>query len=103
MDILHFTPGSLDPDNVRHHGTSVHMPLASGNGDFEISCLYLAPGSQIAIPPGRHAQLLLVVNGKFETAFTLGPRLDPAFARQLSVIVDLVGMDGPPPAFTEIE
>jgi hypothetical protein len=78
MDILHFTPGSFDPDNVRRHGTVAHMPMASGNGDFDISCLYLAPGSQIAVPPGRYAQLLLVVNGKLEATFEHRLRLEPS-------------------------
>jgi hypothetical protein len=78
MDVLHFTPGSLDPDNVCRHGTVAHMPLASGSGEFEISCLYLAPGGQIAVPPGRHAQLLLVVNGKSEATFPQGLRLEPS-------------------------
>jgi hypothetical protein len=78
MDILHFTPGSLDPDNTRRHRTVAHMPLASGNGDFDISCLYLAPGGQIAVPPVRHAQLLLVVNGKFEATFAHGLWLEPS-------------------------
>jgi hypothetical protein len=78
MDILHFTPGSLEPDNARRHGTVAHMPLASGKGDFDISCLYLAPGSQIALLPGRHAQLLLVVNGKLEAIFAHGLLLEPS-------------------------
>lgn len=30
MDILHFTPGSLDTDGARRHGAVAHMPLASG-------------------------------------------------------------------------
>jgi hypothetical protein len=78
MDILHLTPGSLDPENVRRHGTAAHMPLASGSGEFDISCLYLPPGGQIAVPPARHAQLLLVVNGKFEATFPHGLRLEPS-------------------------
>jgi hypothetical protein len=32
MQAIHFTPGTLDPDNVRRHGTVAHMPLASGRG-----------------------------------------------------------------------
>jgi hypothetical protein len=54
------------------------MRLASGNGEFDISCLYLAPGGQIDVAPGRHAQLLLVVNGKFEATFPHGLRLEPS-------------------------
>jgi hypothetical protein len=78
MDILHFTPGSLDPDNVRRHGTMAHMPLAGGHGEFEVSCLSLSPGSQIVVPPGRQAQLLLVVNGKLQATFPHGLRLEPS-------------------------
>jgi hypothetical protein len=77
MDILHFTPGSLDPDNVRRHGTVAHMPLASGEGEFELSCLYLSPGGQIAVAPANHVQLLLIVNGRAEAAFLNGVRPNP--------------------------
>ncbi len=78
MDILHFTPGSLDPDNVRRRGTVAHLPLASGDGDFELSCLYLSPGGQIAVAPAQHAQLLLVVNGRTEARFPNGLLLKPS-------------------------
>jgi hypothetical protein len=77
MDIVHFTPGSLEPDNVRRHGTVAHMPLASGQGDFEVSCLYLSPGGHIAVAPANHAQLLLIVNGRAEATFPNGMRLTP--------------------------
>jgi hypothetical protein len=63
MNILHFTPGSLDPDHARR-GTIAHMALASGSGEFQASCLYLAPGGQIAVEPTTQGRLLLVVNGK---------------------------------------
>jgi len=78
MDILHFTPGSLDPDNVRRHGTVAHMPLASGQGELELSCLHLSPGGHIAVPPVQHAQLLLIVNGRAEATFPNGMRLNPS-------------------------
>jgi hypothetical protein len=77
MDILHFTPGSLDPDNVRRHGTIAHMPLASGQGELDLSCLYLSPGGHIAVAPARYAQLLLIVNGRTEATFPNGMRLNP--------------------------
>jgi hypothetical protein len=69
MQVIHFTPGTLDPENFRRHGTVAHMPLASGNGEFEVSCLYVAPGGSVAVEPKRHPQLLLVVNGKAKTLF----------------------------------
>ena len=56
MEILHFTTGSLDPNNVRRHGTVANMPLASGQGHMDLSCLYLSPGVQIAVAPANHAQ-----------------------------------------------
>jgi hypothetical protein len=40
------------------------MTLASGSGEFQASCLYLAPGGQIAVEPTSQGRLLLVVNGK---------------------------------------
>jgi hypothetical protein len=52
------------------------MSLASGSGEFDISCLYLAPGGHIAVPPGSHAQLLLVDNGKLEATFPHGLHLE---------------------------
>lgn len=78
MEIIHFTPGSLDADNVRRGGTTAHMPLVSGDGEFDVSCLYLAADSQIAVAPGKHAQLLLVVNGKLHATFPHGLRLEPS-------------------------
>jgi hypothetical protein len=79
MQAIHFTPGALDPQNVRRHGTVAHMPLASGHGEFEVSCLYVAPGGSIAVEPKRHPQLLLVVNGKAETLFSSpSVRLEPS-------------------------
>ena len=78
MNILHFTPGSLDPDNVRRHGTVAHMPLAFGSGKFDISCLYLSHGGKIAVPPAHQTQLLLVVNGRLQATFPNGLRLEPA-------------------------
>jgi hypothetical protein len=89
MDIIHFTPGALDPENVRCRGTAAHMPLVSGHGEFDISCLYLAPGGQIAVPPARHAQLLLVVNGKLHARCS-GPQL----LLELSAGVGLLLKDG---------
>jgi len=70
MQVVHFTPGTLDPDNVWRHGTVAHMPLASGSGEFEVSCLYVAPDGTIAVEPKRHPQLLLIVNGEARTLFS---------------------------------
>jgi hypothetical protein len=66
MDILHFT-----------HGTVAHMPLASGMGELELSCLYLSPVGQITVPPTQQSQLLLIVNGRAEATFSNGMRLNP--------------------------
>src|ERR1700722_2365598 len=79
MQVIHFTPGTLDPENVRRYGTVAHMALASGHGEFEVSCLYVAPGGSIAVEPKRHPQLLLMVNGKAETLFSSpSVRLEPS-------------------------
>jgi hypothetical protein len=77
MDIVHFTPGSLDPENVRKNGTAAIMPLASGNGKIAISCLYLSPRGRISVPPTGHSQLIMTVNGKAQSTFPKGfsPRL----------------------------
>ncbi len=45
------------------------MALASGSGEFQASCLYLAPGGQIAVEPTSQGRLLLVVNGKASATF----------------------------------
>jgi hypothetical protein len=53
MEVIHFTPGSLDPENVRRHGAVAHLPLVTGQGEWQMSCLYLAPGGSIAVSPAR--------------------------------------------------
>jgi hypothetical protein len=78
MQMIHFTPGSLDPENVRRHGTVAHLPLANGEGKFEVSALYLAPGGQIKVPPENYYQLLLVVNGRADTLYSCGLRSEVA-------------------------
>jgi hypothetical protein len=72
MDILHFTPGSLDPENPRRHGTVAHMALASGSGELEVSCLYLAPQGRIVVEPSAHPHLLLLVSGRMTATFPYG-------------------------------
>lgn len=76
MDIIHFTPGALDSENVQRHGFVAHMPLAAGAGELELSCLYLAPGGGVAVPRARGAQLLLFVNGKAAAHFDNGMLLE---------------------------
>ena len=76
MQVLHFTPGCLDPDGFRKKGTVAAMPLAASNGESEISCLYLAPGSSIAVPPAPYAQLYLVVNGRVTGTFDHSVRIE---------------------------
>jgi hypothetical protein len=77
MDIVHFTPVSLDPDNALRPKAAAILPMASGKSDSEISCLYLSPGGRISVPPSGHSQMILTVNGKatakFPTGF--GPRI----------------------------
>jgi len=63
MQVIHFTPGSLDPNDSRHSGGAASLPLASGTEGFELSRLYVAPHGQILVAAQRHCQLLLVVNG----------------------------------------
>jgi hypothetical protein len=75
MEILHFTPGSLDPQNVRRHGTVAHLPLAAGQGAWQLSCLYLAPRRAIVVPAATHRQLLQIVNGKTDARFPGGALL----------------------------
>jgi hypothetical protein len=76
MDVVHFTPGSLDPDNVRRDGTVAHLPLASGHGDFELSCLDLSPGGHIAIVPAGRVGVLLVVGGRGAVIVLDGTRVN---------------------------
>jgi hypothetical protein len=70
MDILHFTPGSLTTVGAREKG-GAYLPLASGIGDTEISCLYLPAGAQIALASSERSQLLLMVNGRAEAMLQL--------------------------------
>jgi hypothetical protein len=75
MNVLHFTPGALDPANARRRASAAHVALASGSGEFQASCLYLAPGGEIAVEPTSQARLLLVVNGKASASFPSPNRL----------------------------
>jgi hypothetical protein len=70
MQVIHFTPGTLDSENVARQGAVPHLPLAAGSGEFEISCLYVAPGGTIAVEPKGQPQLLLLVNGKAKLLFS---------------------------------
>jgi hypothetical protein len=70
MQVIHFTPGTLDSEHVRRQAEFPHLPLAAGSGDFTISCLYVAPGSTMAVEPKGHPQLLLLVNGKARMLFS---------------------------------
>jgi hypothetical protein len=78
MDIVHFTPGTLSFDKLpRPEDLASILPLASGKGDIEVSCLFLHPGGVTTVPPGPHSQLILTVNGKAQTTFPtgFGPRI----------------------------
>jgi len=72
MQVIHFTPGSLDPRNVDRRGAIASLPLANGSGEFELSALYLAPHGQISVAAQQHRQLLLVVNGRTTAKFRYG-------------------------------
>ena len=76
MQVIHFTPGSLDPVNVGRCGIAASLPLANGNGEFELSALYLAPHGQISVPPQPRCQLLLVVNGRAAASLRSGLSLE---------------------------
>ncbi len=76
MQVLHFTPGCLDPDGFGRKGTVAIMPLAASSGENEIFCLYLAPGGRIAVPPATYAQLYLVVNGRVTGTFDHSLRIE---------------------------
>jgi hypothetical protein len=77
MDIVHFTPGTLDYDKPTSGATAAIMPLANGKGEIQISCLYLSPGGKISVPPSNHSQLIMTVNGKAKSTFPtgFGPRI----------------------------
>ncbi len=76
MRILHFSPAAaLDPKSAGTSASIAHLPLANGHGDVELSCLYVAPGGQIAVPASRRDQLLLIVNGRGNAYGYLPPGL----------------------------
>jgi hypothetical protein len=72
MQVVHFTPGSLDPRYYGRRGAAASLPLASGSSDHELSALYLPEGGQISIAAQSHCQLLLMVNGKAEVRYGNG-------------------------------
>jgi len=69
MQVIHFTPGSLGTRNFWRRRLAASLPLANGQGDFELSAVYLAPNGQISVAPKQHGQLLLVVNGRAAAKF----------------------------------
>src|SRR5579863_4811364 len=72
MDIVHFTPGSLNADSVRRADAAAILPLATGKGNLEISGLYLPAGGRISVPPTGHSQMIMTVNGKALATFPTG-------------------------------
>jgi len=76
VQVLHFTPGCLDPDGFRKKGTVAAMPLAASCGASEISCVYLAPGGSVTVSPATSAQLYLVVNGQVTGMFDRNLRIE---------------------------
>jgi hypothetical protein len=64
MRVLHFTPGSLNPNISQERNSVAYLPLASASGRGEISCLYMAPGGSIAAARESYDRLILVVNGR---------------------------------------
>lgn len=77
MDIVHFTPGTLDFDKPRPDGTAAIMPLAGGKGEIQISCLHQSAGGRISVPPSNHSQLIMTVHGIAKSTFPtgFGPRI----------------------------
>ena len=77
MDIVHFTPGMLNYDKPRAGETAATLPLASGTGDLQVSCLSLSPGGKISVPASIHSQLIMTLNGKAPATFPtgFGPRI----------------------------
>ena len=80
----HAAPSTVhDPVETcsRCRGIRVHHPvetvftiawnthLASGSGELEVSCLYLAPEGQIAVEASVRPHLLLLVNGRVTATF----------------------------------
>ncbi len=76
MQVLLFTPGCLDLEGFRKNGTVAIMSLAASSGESEVSCLCLAPGGSVTVPPATYAQLYLVVNGQVTGVFDHSLRIE---------------------------
>ena len=68
IEVIHFTPGSLDPGDAGHSSAVASLPLANGQRDFELSAVYVAPDAQISLAQHQHRQLLLLVNATRDRA-----------------------------------
>jgi hypothetical protein len=64
LQTIHFTRGATDPLNSFGAKGARFLPLADGDGDTHVSCLYLEEGARIAWPSRTHAAALLVVHGR---------------------------------------
>lgn len=76
MKIIHFTPGSLNPQTTGCRGAVASLPLANGDGGFVVSGTYLAPQGEITVTPEHCCQLLLIVNGRAVMTYLRTARLD---------------------------
>jgi hypothetical protein len=72
MRVLHFTPGSMNPNIAQERNPVAYLPLASASGKSEISCLYMAPGGSIAAARESYDRLILVVNGRVTVTHEYG-------------------------------
>lgn len=64
MHVANFTEGATDPLREFRAQRARFVPLADGDGDTHVSCLYLDAGAQISDPPSSHDCALLIVHGE---------------------------------------
>ena len=76
MRVIHFTEGATDLILGLNAHRVRSVPLASGDGFSNITCLHLLPGSSIADPPTEQDCALLVVSGSVMAIGDIGGHID---------------------------
>ena len=64
MQVIHFTAGAMDWLSASRAGLTRLVPLARGDGDLQLYCVHLIPGTHIVDPSTTHDSAVLVVNGE---------------------------------------
>ena len=75
MRLIEFAPGKATPIDEFESRSAASVPLAHGNGEAHVHCLYIGPGGRIGAHRAGFAQLFLIVVGSGWVAGADGHRV----------------------------